>query len=94
MPYAYDMQKAIFVKAVLTLQKEDVEYITTTTAQINANTDVVNITNKLQNYVLNKAKNTEQPNLEISNDITLSINFDRVSNFDLKIEETEENTTE
>lgn len=93
-PYAYNIQKDIYVKIVVTYIQDEVEFVSTTNAKIIGNDDVTRNVVELKNENESTADNTvgvslnngvnvneEDLRLNIANTPTISLKFERLSNF-------------
>lgn len=93
-PYAYNIQNDIFIKIVVKYMQDDVEFISTTNTKIIGNDDVTRTIVELKNENESTADNTvgiplnngvnaenEDFRLNIANTPTLSLKFERLSNF-------------
>ncbi len=102
-PYAYNIQKDIYIKIVVKYIQDDVEFVSTTNAKIVGNDNVTITIVELKNENESTADNTvgislnnginaenEDLRLNIANTPTLSLKFERLSNFVLE-EETDSN---
>lgn len=84
MPYSFDMQENIYIKVVLFFEKDSTQYVSTTNLTILASDSVSEVPNITRS--LNIAKNENDSNLQLSNPINISIQFNRISDFNLNPE--------
>lgn len=91
-PHTFDMQEDIFVKFTLIYEQDGVQFESVTTTKIPATYDVTQEVVSLATTNLNTATNPENPDIVMSlaNVATLSLNFSRLTNFELTEPETKE----
>lgn len=91
-PFAFDKTSSIYVKVLVAYERAGIEYISETITTIPA-TNVGTEHTNVESLALNEALCTLNPNipaLEGSDGSSISINFKKLSDFEFKIEEPEE----
>ena len=91
MPFAYDIQKDIFIQVDVIYVQDEIEFVSTLKTKIDKNYDVTAEDVKSENQKFPQGKNldNEDLKLKLGTDATITLKFDRLSNY--KFETTEEN---